>query len=275
MKKQGAVPLAPSHLPNRACAVRLGKILLQSVNVEELLSNGSNELKHIVTVNSEIFVYAHENTALEAILKRTVNTIDGRIVHFVCSLLYRGQRLQKRSGSDFIYDLVDEATRRGERVFLLGAEIGSNRGTIERLKARCPDLIVDGYSPSFCSNIQEQEWNEDILSRIASFRPTHLVVCFGPVKQEMWISHNADCLFRVGVRCAYGLGGTLDFVSGRKRRAPKWIQTVGAEWLFRLICEPRQRLRRTAKMFKMPYFAVKFNNREVEPLRNPARKPAA
>ena len=81
--------MAPSHLPNRVCAVRLGKILLQSVNVEELLSSSSNELKHIVTVNSEIFVYAHENTALEAILQRTVNTIDGRIVHFVCSLLYR------------------------------------------------------------------------------------------------------------------------------------------------------------------------------------------
>jgi len=275
MNKQGAVPLAPSHLPNRACAVRLGKILLESEDIDDLLSNNSTELKHIVTVHSEIFVYAHENAAFEAILRRTVNTIDGRIVHFLCSLLYPGQRLQKRSGSDFIYNLADYAARRGEPVFLLGADVASNRGAIEVLRTRCSDLIVDGYSPSFCSNIQQQEWNEDILSRIASFRPTHLVVCFGPVKQEMWISHNADCLFRLGVRCAYGLGGTLDFVSGRKRRAPKWIQAVGAEWLFRLMSEQRRRLRRTAKMFKMPYFTFKFYNRELEPLRKSARNPAA
>jgi N-acetylglucosaminyldiphosphoundecaprenol N-acetyl-beta-D-mannosaminyltransferase len=274
MYNQGIAPLAHSHPFKGMLAVRLGKVLLQSVDVDELFVS-SYELKHIVTVNSEIFVYAHENAAYEAILKRTVNTIDGRILHFLCSLLYPGRGLKKLSGSDFIYNLAAYATRRRERVFLLGADVRSNHGAIEALKARCCGLIVEGYSPSFCSNIQEQEWNEDILSRIASFRPAHLVVCFGPVKQEMWISHNADRLFRFGVQCAYGLGGTLDFVSGRKRRAPKWIQKVGAEWLFRFLSEPRQRLRRTARMFKMPYLAFRFYNREVEVPRTAAASESA
>src|ERR1700676_3406447 len=219
----------PSHsdLLDHACTVRLGKVSLHSMDVDQLLSNSGSELKHIVTVHAEIFSYAHENPAFEAILKRTVNTIDGRIVYLLCS------------------------------------DVEANRGTVEALKSRCPDLIVEGYSPAFCANIQEQTWNEDILRRIANFRPTHLVVCFGPVKQEMWISQHADLLFRFGVRCAYGLGGTLDFVSGRKKRAPKWIQEVGAECLFRFFCEPTRRLGRTAKMFKMPYFALKFHNHEV------------
>jgi N-acetylglucosaminyldiphosphoundecaprenol N-acetyl-beta-D-mannosaminyltransferase len=226
------------------------------------MSSTRHELKHIATVHSEMFVYAHENAAFETILLRTINTIDGRILHFLCSVLYPGRHLRKLSGADLIYDLADYATRHGERVFFLGSEASSNREAIEVFKARHPDLVIDGYSPSFCSNIQEQEWNEGIFTRIASFRPTHLVVCFGPVKQEMWISQNADRLFRLGVRCAYGLGGALDFVSGRKRRAPKWVQTVGAEWLFRLVFEP-QRLGRTARMFKMPYFVLKFYKREV------------
>lgn len=265
----------PSQVSNPACAVRLGKILLQSVEIDELLSNRTEELKHIVTVNSEIFVYAHEDAAFESILKRTVNTIDGRILHVWCSLLYPGRNLKKRAGSDFIYNLPDYATRHGERIFLLGADADSNRGTIEKLKARWPDLMVEGYSPPFCANIRGQEWNEGILSRVASFRPTHLVVCFGPVKQEMWISQNAERLVQLGVRCAYGLGGTLDFVSGRKKRAPRWIQVIGAEWLFRLLCEPKQRLGRTAKMFKMPYFALRFHNREVGPIGNPESNPVA
>jgi N-acetylglucosaminyldiphosphoundecaprenol N-acetyl-beta-D-mannosaminyltransferase len=262
MCKQGTALLATSRPFKDTYAVRLGKVLLHSVAVDELLSSSRHELKHIATVHSEMFVYAHENAAFESIMQRTINTIDGRILHFLCSLLYPGRHLQKLSGSDLIYDLAEYAARHGKRVFFLGAEASSNRDAIEALKARYPDLVIDGYSPSFCSNIQEQEWNEAILSRIESFRPTHLVVCFGPVKQEMWISQNADCLFRLGVRCAYGLGGALDFVSGRKRRAPKWIQRVGAEWLYRAISEP-QRLGRTLKMFKMPYFALKFYNREV------------
>jgi N-acetylglucosaminyldiphosphoundecaprenol N-acetyl-beta-D-mannosaminyltransferase len=254
---------APTGPGAEPCAVRLGRIRLQSVDLESLLSNSGSELKHVVTVHSEIFVCAHEDPAFEAILKRTVNTIDGRIIQFWCSLLYPGRNLQKRSGSDFIYDLSDHASKRGERIFLLGADAESNQGTIKVLKQRCPDLAVEGYSPAFCGNIQQQEWNEDILDRIARFRPTHLVVCFGPVKQEMWISQNAGYLFQLGVRCAYGLGGTLDFVSGRKKRAPKWIQAAGAEWLFRLFTEP-QRIGRTAKMFKMPYYACRYHKREVE-----------
>jgi N-acetylglucosaminyldiphosphoundecaprenol N-acetyl-beta-D-mannosaminyltransferase len=244
-----------------AWAVRLGKIRLQSMETDELLTNRGNELKHVVTVNSEIFVYAHENPAYEEILKHTVNTIDGRIVHLFSSLLYPGRKLKKLAGSDFIYNLADFATKRGERIFLLGADEEANRGTVAALKTRCPELVIEGYSPPFCKNIQEQAWNEDILSRIAKFRPTHVIVCFGPVKQEMWISQNANYLFGLGVRCAYGLGGTADFVSGRKKRAPRWIQVVGAEWLFRVITEPA-RFGRTMKMFEMPYFALRFHKHE-------------
>jgi N-acetylglucosaminyldiphosphoundecaprenol N-acetyl-beta-D-mannosaminyltransferase len=259
----------PSQIPDSACSVRLGKISLQSVDIDDLLSTTGSGLKHIVTVNSEIFVYAHEDAAFEAILRNTVNTIDGRIVQLLCSLFYPGRKLQKRAGSDFIYDLADHAAKHAEKIFLLGADGAANRGTVEVLKQRYPGLVVDGYSPSFCSDISEAKWNEDILSRVADFRPAHLVVCFGPVKQEMWISQNADRLPNLGVRCAYGLGGTLDFVSGRKKRAPRWIQVAGVEWLFRFFCEPKRRLRRTLKMFKMPYFALKFHNREVEALKEP------
>src|ERR1700733_13578474 len=155
MSEQNIAPLDPSRPVNPTCAVRLGKVLLYSMAVEELLSSKGHELKHIATVHSEMFVYAHENAAFEAVLQRTINTIDGRILHFLCSLLYPGRNLQKLSGADLIYDLASYATRHGERIFLLGAERSSNRAAIEALKARHPDLLIDGYSPSFCANIQD------------------------------------------------------------------------------------------------------------------------
>ena len=252
-----------SQTPNPACKVRLGKIPLQSMEMDALLTNSGTELKHVVTVNSEIFVYAHEQPVFEQVLQRTVNTVDGRIVQLFCSLVYPAQGMKKLAGSDFIYNLADHAAKRGERIFLLGADPEANRGTVQVLKQRCPELQVEGYSPAFSPNIQDQSWNEDILSRIAAYRPTHLVVCFGPVKQEMWIQQNANYLFGLGARCAYGLGGTLDFVSGRKKRAPRWMQIAGVEWLYRAIVEP-SRIGRTAKMFKMPYFALRYYKREIE-----------
>src|SRR5579862_2718519 len=263
MYTQQAAPMMPSHPADDVCTVCLGKLTLHSLTVAELFSNHSEELKHIATVHSEMFVYAHENAAFGALLRRTVNTIDGRPIHFLCSFLYPGRNLHKLSGSDLIYDLAEYATRHSQRVFLLGAAAASNDGAMEALRARYPGIQIDGYSPPFCSNIEDPEWNKAILNRIATFAPTHLVVCFGPVKQEMWISRNADYLFQVGVRCAYGLGGTLDFVSGRKKRAPRWIQHIGAEWLFRVFTEPG-RVGRTAKMFKMPYFAFRFYQRKIE-----------
>jgi len=264
--KQRTVRATPSNSANHACAVRLGKVLLYSMPVDQLLSSSSFQLRQIVTVNSEIFVYAHENAAFQTILNQTINTIDGRILQLLCSLFYAGRNLEKLSGSDFIYDLADHAMKHGERLFLLGAEEACNRKAVQILKARCSGLLIEGYAPAFCSSIHHQEWNDAILKRIARFRPAHLVVCFGPVKQEMWVAQNADSLLRLGVRCAYGMGGTLDFVSGTKRRAPKWVQTAGAEWLFRLISEPRRRFTRTLKMFKMPFFALKFHHREVRVL---------
>jgi N-acetylglucosaminyldiphosphoundecaprenol N-acetyl-beta-D-mannosaminyltransferase len=251
-----------------ACAVRFGKITLQSMSTDDLLSTDNDQLKHIVTVNAEIFAYAHENPAYAVVLQDTVNTIDGRVIHQMCSLLYPGRGLRKMSGSDFIYNLADRASKRGERIFLLGADSGANKGALAVLRRRYPELQIEGFSPTFCSNIGDQKWNEDILTRISEFHPVHLVVCFGPPKQEMWISQNANPLFRLGVRCAYGLGGTLDFVSGRKKRAPKWTQIVGVEWLYRAVTEPG-RLARTLKMFKMPYFAFRYFSREVELTRVP------
>jgi N-acetylglucosaminyldiphosphoundecaprenol N-acetyl-beta-D-mannosaminyltransferase len=246
--------------------LRCGRILLYSLPVADLFCSQTERLKHVVTVNAEIFTCAHENHDMERILSQTLNTIDGRILQWLCALLYPRWKICRLPGSDFIYELAEYSTARSEGILLLGASAESNRLAVEALRARFRGLNVAGYSPPFCSDIRRPDWNQPILRQIEMLHPTHLVVCFGPVKQESWISRNAESLFSMGVRCAYGLGGTLDFVAGTKRRAPKWIQRVGAEWLFRLICEPRQRFFRTMTMFKMPYFVARTPCREIRPV---------
>ena len=65
-------------------------------------------------------------------------------------------------------------------------------------------------------------------------------------------SHRIDS----GARLMIGLGGTLDGIAGTVRRAPKWMQKLQLEWLYRLIREPR-RFRRMLRLPKYIFAAMK------------------
>ena len=69
----------------------------------------------------------------------------------------------------------------------------------------------------------------------AAGRVDILLVAYGGSRQERWMVRNLPTL-DVGV--ALGIGGTLDFLSGRVRRAPLWIRRARLEWLFRLAIQP-------------------------------------
>ena len=60
-------------------------------------------------------------------------------------------------------------------------------------------------------------------------------MAYGAPQQDKWIARNLD---RLGVPVAMGIGGSLDFIAGRQKRAPKWVQRLGLEWLYRLMREP-------------------------------------
>ena len=69
--------------------------------------------------------------------------------------------------------------------------------------------------------------------------------------QDKWIARNRESL--PTVKLALGVGGSLDFVTGKAHRAPRWVQNLGLEWLHRLILEPW----RWRRMLALPRFALK------------------
>ena len=68
-----------------------------------------------------------------------------------------------------------------------------------------------------------------------------LFVAMGSPKQEHWIASNVAL---TGARFALGVGGSFDHLSGLVRRAPRWMQRTGLEWLHRFVQEPRRLWRR-------------------------------
>jgi N-acetylglucosaminyldiphosphoundecaprenol N-acetyl-beta-D-mannosaminyltransferase len=245
--------------------LRCGRLQLWSVPGKYLFTPRAKCMTHVVTVHAEIFALAHEDRRLADILAKSVNTIDGRVLQGICKLLYPNHKIIRQNGSGFVFDLAGHCREHSEKLFLLGSSEKSNALAMRRLQSTFPGLQISRYSPPLQNYPFDREWNVRILDQVEQFKPHHLVVCFGPKKQEYWIEENSPHLTALGVRCAYGLGGTIDFVSGVKPRAPKWIEFIGAEWLFRLACEPRARFRRTLIMFKMPIYAAR-TMRDIGPL---------
>ncbi len=89
----------------------------------------------------------------------------------------------------------------------------------------------------------------ETLKRIHEARPRVLLVAYGAPAQELWIDRLKD---ELGVAVAIGVGGAFDFITGRVGRAPYWMRSAGAEWLYRLGRQP-WRIRRMAVL---PQFAL-------------------
>src|SRR5207244_10022656 len=76
-----------------------------------------------------------------------------------------------------------------------------------------------------------------LIDAINAATPHLLVVGLGAPKQEIWLLQHAP-LLRAPV--AIAAGATIDFLAGVQTRAPRWIQRLRLEWLFRLASDPRR-----------------------------------
>ena len=154
-----------------------------------------------------------------------------------------GRRLPERvTGADNVYRLARRAAERGHRVFLLGglSEVAQAAG--RRLTELYPGLNLVGIESPMIDSLSPKE-HTDLIDRIRRAEPDLLFVALGQPKGELWLAENIDSL---GVPACVQIGASLDFVAGRVRRAPRWIQRIGAEWFYRITREPRRMLPRYA-----------------------------
>jgi N-acetylglucosaminyldiphosphoundecaprenol N-acetyl-beta-D-mannosaminyltransferase len=198
---------------------------------------------YLVTANVDFLVQAQQDLELRRILfDAHVVLCDGTLLLWASRWL--GNPLPGRvTGSDLVPLLLRVAAEKQYRVFLLGATPESAAQAIADLKTKHPDLALVGhYSPPF-NQLLEMD-HAEIARRIVEARPDLLFVSFGCPKQEKWIAMHYRAL---GVPVSVGVGATIDFLAGQVRRAPRWMQRSGTEWVFRLGQAPRRRFARSAK----------------------------
>lgn len=187
--------------------------------------------RQICTANPEFVMAAQSDRAFFDLLNRADLVIpDG--VGLLWAARRKGSSLPERvAGSDLIYQIGELAGKHGWRVFFLGAAEGVAQKTAEILSARYPGLVVAG---AFSGSPRPQE-NAAIVARVKAAKPDVLLVAFGAPAQDLWVARN---LSELGVPVSLGVGGSFDFVAGAVRRAPRWLQQLNLEWLYRLWRQP-------------------------------------
>lgn len=221
--------------------------------IEEFIAVGraTGRSHQVATINADFVVNALHDPELRYILQEAdMTTADGMPLVWGARLL--GVTLPERvTGADMVPALAERAAQRGYSLYLLGAKPGVAARAAQALQERYPGLKIAGIeSPPHCSIL---EMDRAILDRVKAARPDILLVAFGNPKQEKWISMYAR---ELGIPLSIGVGGTLDLIAGVTRRAPRWIQRIGGEWLFRLLQEPRRLWKRYVR--DLLYFAYFF-----------------
>lgn len=233
--------------------------------LETFIEDGRNNRKthQIATVNVDFVVKSQVDPELRYLLQQAeLTTADGTPLFWAMQSL--GAKLKERvAGVDLVLSLAQKAAEKGYSFFLLGAAPGVAQEAAVELQDRFPGLKIAGvHSPPYQSVL---EMDRAILDKIRSVRPDVLLVAFGNPKQEKWIAMHAR---EIGIPVMIGVGGTLDFIAGVRRRAPVWMQRMGLEWSHRLIQEPGRLWRRYVTdliVFGSAFFKQWWGLRRLQP----------
>lgn len=217
--------------------------LINLKNCIEIIEKRIEEEKslRIVTTNPEIIYQAsNDNNYASIINTADLNVPDGIGVVWAVKKLYK-VKVQRVTGIDLVQEILKLAAHKGWKIFILGSSPVNVKLAAENILKKYTDIRIEYHHGYFADE-------REVLEKIRHFNPDILLVGMGAPKQEYWNYQNPNLAY-----IQIGVGGTIDVLAGKVRRAPAWIRVLGLEWLYRLIREPS----RIKRQIKLPLYISK------------------
>jgi len=191
----------------------------------------------IVTPNVDhLRIMSQRPDVLAMLSEATLRVADGMPLMWASRL--QGTPLPERvTGAGLTLSLTTAAAKAGASIFLLGGDPGDAERAAAVFKRLNLDLKIAGVICPPLGFENDPLQMTEIGNALHSAKPDLVYSCFGFPKQEFVIQ---AVRHRLPSAWFLGLGGSLSMVSGRTRRAPRWMQSIGMEWLWRLGLEPRR-----------------------------------
>lgn len=171
-----------------------------------------------------------DKNLLDDVTSSDVVLADGMAVVWASKVL--GRPLPERvPGIDLMYEMMSRGNKYGYRFFLFGAKEDASLAVANRMQELYPNAVIAGRRNGYFSAEEEHGIVEQIASSNADIL---LVAITSPIKERFM----AQWRTQLNVPVVHGVGGSFDVMSGKVQRAPKWMQTAGLEWLYRVMQEP-------------------------------------
>ena len=234
---------------------------IDNLTASEALESADNAIHSrrylsIATVNPEIIVLSARSKTYAGVLSRLGLRLPDGIGLTLMSRLFGKAKFKERiPGVDFVKSLLVLAEKKGYKVLMLGAGIASSLKAEKILRRQYPNLAIKCLSGGV---IDPYNADQHTIEQIKSFNPDILIVGLGAPKQETFILNYQK---KLGAYVAIGAGGTIDYLAGQARRAPRIIRRLGLEWLWRLLLYPSRWRRILTATIVFPFLYLKWRHR--------------
>lgn len=149
------------------------------------------------------------------------------------------KQAQRVTGPDLMLELFAISKEKGYRHYFYGATeetLQSMKGVLER---DYPGIQIAGmYAPPFRALTPQED--AQVVAKINESKPDFIWIGLGAPKQEEWMYQHMGQLQGVLI----GVGAGFDYLAGYIKRAPRWMQRMSLEWLYRLLQDPKRLWRR-------------------------------
>jgi N-acetylglucosaminyldiphosphoundecaprenol N-acetyl-beta-D-mannosaminyltransferase len=216
----------------------------------------------VATVNVDFVVNALADESVKRLLQQAdVCLADGAPV--VWGARAAGMPIRERiAGADLVPALVARSAANGWRIHLFGSGPGTAERAAELLRDRYPGALVSGDSGPLLTDVTTID--DRVLESLRVADADIYCIALGNPKQERFI---AAYRRHIDAPVMIGIGGTLDFIVGGRRRAPVWAQRAGLEWVFRAVQEPGRLGRRYAHDARVFFPKLRTYLRSIHPYR--------
>ncbi len=238
-ERNGAVGARPAHVAVGPLAVFDGSPSEAADYCFAAIESGRGA--RVATANLDFVAMARRDATLrDDLASSSIVVADGAPVAWLARVA-GARRTARTTGADLAAELFRRGSVRGHlRVAMYGGEPAIARRAAKAIVKQFPGIaIVVRISPPFRPLSEEERRAERRALREAA--PELVLVALGCPKQERLIAEYAA---EVPGAVWIGVGGTLDFFAGLRRRAPGAVQRLGLEWFVRLVQEPRRLWRR-------------------------------
>ncbi len=214
---------------------------------KNLIENSHKTCELIVAPNVEFIMRAQKDKEFFDILNSAQLATPDSIGIEIAAKRQKKPLKQRIPGQMYFRKVLEVGEKEGWTFYLLGGKGDTVKRTIQNVKKIYPNLKIVGSHEGFF----EEDSEEEVIEQINQLQPNVLFVALGAPAQEKWIAKHKQ---KLKVDVAAGQGGTFDYEAGNIKRAPRCIQKMGIEWLWRLILQPT----RIRRMAVLPAFLLRI-----------------